>query len=241
MIIFANPSTGRPVKKRKATPATPARKGRKKGAGTMAKHRSAAQKAATARLLAWNRKHRGAKRHRNPSNPPRKAARRRSAAVHSYRRHRNPSSGGGFLKGGVLGELLSKEGLLMVGGAFVAPMAADFIQEKIMPSATGWTKILVKAGIIGAGAWAIDKFLKQRKAAVAFGVTGGAVLAADALRLYRGQMAGLSEGEADYLATRPELMQAYVGAPGMGGDWQTGLADPYRVGLAGDVWAPAFG
>lgn len=241
MIIYANPSsvpTGL-RKKKKATPATPARKGRKKGAGTMAKHRTAAQKAATAKLLRWNKSHRR-KTTRNPSSSPRKAT-RRSGGTSKRRTYRNPSSGGFFGGGGVLGELLSKDGLLMIGGAFVAPMAADFIQEKIMPSATGWTKILVKAAIIGAGAWAIDKFGRQRKAAVAFGVTGGAVLAADAIRLYRGQMAGLSEGEADYLATRPELMQAYVNAgSGMGDPWAVGLGDPYKVGLA-DAWSPAFG
>jgi hypothetical protein len=237
MIIFANPST-RP---KRAKTATKARKPRavKKGASAMAKkHRSPAQRAATKRMLAANRSR---KRHRNPTT--RHATRRRSASVAAPKRrrrvHRNPSLFGGGM--GVLGELMTKEGLLMIGGAFVAPMVADFVQEKIMPSATGWTKILVKAGVVAAGAWAIDKFGRQRKAALAFGVTGAAVLASDAVRLYRGQMAGLSEGEADYLATRPELMQAYVNAgSGMGENWQVGLSEPYRTGLA-DAFAPAFG
>lgn len=169
--------------------------------------------------------------HRNPGNPRhyfRKKARRRV--------HRNPS----MFKGGVLGELFSKDGLLMIGGAFVAPMTADFLQEKLIPTATGWMKIGVKAAIIGAGAFAIDRFLKQRKAAVAFGVTGAAVLASDAVRLWRGQMAGLSEGEADWLSTRPEILQAVERSGSLGAPYQVGLAAPYQVGLA-DAFGPAFG
>lgn len=210
----------------------------------MAKHRSPAQRAATKRLVAYNKRR---KRTHNPSHAPRKAHRRRSAAVHYNPRrrrrvHRNPS-GSFFPKGGVLGELLSKDGLMMIGGAFVAPMVADYVQEKLMPDATGWMKIGVKAAIIGAGAWALDKFLHQRKPAIAFAVTGAAVLAADAFRLYRGQMAGLSGAEADYLATRPELMHAYVNAgSGMGDQWNVGLGGPYQTGLAGlgGSWEPAF-
>ena len=169
--------------------------------------------------------------HKNPTTTTRTRTRRRV--------RRNPSGFSFGPKGGVLGELLSKEGLMMVGGAFVAPMVADFVQEKIMPNASGWMKIAVKAAVVAGGAWAIDKFLKQRKAAIAFGVTGAAVLAADGMRLYRGQLAGLSEGEADYLATRPELMGAYVGN-GMSDNWQVGMGDQYKTGLA-DAFSPAFG
>jgi len=201
-----------------------------KGASAMAKkHRSAAQKAATRKMLAANRA-----KHRNPSNP-RKATRRRTyraAAPHRRKTHRNPSY---FSGSGVLGELMSKEGLLMVGGAFVAPMAVDFVQEKIWPTASGWTKILFKLGLVAAGAWAIDKFGKQRKAAIAFGVTGAAVVASDAVRLYRGTMNGLSEGEADFVSTRPELMAAFLqgNAGGMADPYQIGMADPYQIGMAG--------
>lgn len=198
------------------------------------KARSAAQKAATRRMLAANRA-----KHRNPSNPRRKATRRRHATVYHRRRrvHRNPSFLGGS---GVLGELLSKEGLLMVGGAFVAPMAVDFVQEKIWPGASGWTKILFKLGLVAAGAYAIDKFAKQRKAAIAFGVTGAAVIASDAVRLYRGQMNGLSDGEADFVSTRPELMAAFLqgNAGGMGDPYAIGMAEPYAIGMAGAFEQP---
>lgn len=197
------------------------------------KHRSAAQKAATRKMLAANRA-----KHRNPSNP-RRATRKghyRAVTHHKRRVHRNPSMFGGM---GVLSELISKDGLMMVGGAFVAPMAVDFIQEKVWPSATGWTKILFKLALVGAGAYALDRFVKQRKAAIAFGVTGAAVVAADAVRLYRGQMAGLSEGEADFVSTRPELMSAFINEGGMGEPYRIGMAEPYRIGMA-DAFAPAF-
>lgn len=206
------------------------------------KRRSAAQRAATARMIAANK--RGRKRtHHNPTKRTYRAkARRRSTVHHNPTRRRsvrrNPSMFGG---GGVLGELLSKEGLIMVAGAFAAPMATDYLQEKIMPSATGWTKVAVKAGLVMAGAWAIDKFLKQRKAALAYAVTGAAVVASDAVQIARGVMAGLSASEADMLANRPDLIQA-VANGGLGGPYQTGLAAPYQMGLSEDPnpFGPAF-
>lgn len=227
MIIYANPTTKKaPRKKRKASTRTARRRVTEEAPMATKRRRTATKKKATRR--------RRVAVHRNPTMSTRSHHRK----THRRRRvHRNPS----FLpKGGVLGEILSKDGLMMIGGAFIAPMAADFIQEKIMPSATGWTKIAVKAAIIGGGAWAIDKFLKQRKAALAFAVTGAAVLASDSINLYRGKMAGLSDAEADYLATRPELMQAYASGGSLGDPWQVGLSDPYRVGMA-DAFAPAFG
>lgn len=174
--------------------------------------------------------------HRNPTHHRPKFSRGITRSMRRRRTFRNPS----MFRGGVLGELFSKEGAIMVAAAFAAPMATDFIQEKIMPTATGWVKIGVKAAIVGGGAYLIDRFLKQRKAAVAWGVTGAAVLASDAIRLYRGQMAGLSEGEADWLSTRPELLEAVSKSGGMSAPYRVGMADPYQVGMA-EAFAPAFG
>lgn len=129
----------------------------------------------------------------------------------------------------------------MVGAAFVAPMATDWIQEKIMPSASGWTKIAVKAALVGGVAWVIDKYGKQRKAALAYAVTGAAVLASDAVRLSRGKMAGLSDNQADYLSTRPEL--ANLMATGELGDpYQLGMAEAYEMGLSesNDTFGSSF-
>lgn len=223
LLISANPHhfTGR-----KATTGRKAKKG-----ATMAKrHRSAAQKAATRKMLAANRRR---KTHHNPT-AKRATRRRRSThrnpvAVSRRRRtiRRNPS----MFSGGILGELISKEGLIMVGAAFAAPMVTDYLQEKIMPTATGYTKLAVKAGLVLAGAYAIDRFLKMRKAAIAYGVTGAAVVASDAVQIARGVMSGLSADEADMLANRPDLV-ARVASGNLGGDYSQGLSAPYYSGLS---------
>lgn len=194
------------------------------------RRRTAAQKAATQKMLAANKR-----RHHNPSHRTYKAKRRyrNPAPVHYRHRrrqvHRNP--GGIFSGGGIFKELLSMEGALMVGAAFAAPMACDFVQEKIMPSATGWTKIAVKAAVSIGGAWLIAKFLKKPKVALAFGVTGLAVNVADAVKIAQGQLKGLSADQADMLANRPDLVQA-IATGNMGEPYTTGLAEPYAVGMA---------
>lgn len=226
ILISANPSDPRKFTGRKAKPAT----GRKasKGVPSMAKkRRSAAQQAATRKMLAANRKR---KTHHNPT--ARKASKRRRVTHHNpvaarrRRTHRNPGILGG---GGILKELISKEGLMMVAGAMAAPMVTDYLQEKIMPTATGWTKVALKAGLVLAGAYAIDKFLKMRKAALAYGVTGAAVVASDAIQIGRGVMAGLSASEADMVANRPDLV-ARIAQGGFG--YQQGMSEPYTVGLS---------
>ena len=223
ILISANPSNPSKFTGRKAKPAT-GRKAHKKGASPMAKkRRSAAQQAATRKMLAANKRR---KVHHNPT--ARKATRRRKTyhnpvSAKRRRTHRNPSLFGG---GGILKELISKEGMMMVAGAMAAPMVTDYLQEKIMPSATGWTKVAVKAGLVLAGAYAIDKFLKMRKAALAYGVTGAAVVASDAIQIGRGVMAGLSAAEADMVATRPDLVARIAN-----GGYTQGMAD-YRPGLS---------
>ncbi len=90
---------------------------RKRGAG-----RSAAQKAATRRMLAANK----SKRRSNPS--PRKAkrssARRRNpSALHRIRRRRNPIALGGM--GGITGML--KNGALGAGGAIAVNVVTNYL------------------------------------------------------------------------------------------------------------------
>ena len=167
LLISANP-TKRP-------------KSAKSKGGNMKKRRSAAQRAATAKMLASNRR-----RKRTTRNPTVIHHRRAGTRKVSRRRaYRNPSSRGLFSGSNPFKELLSMEGAMMIGAAIVAPMTADYIQEKFMPSATGWTKLAVKGAVIGAGVYALAKFLKKPKVALAFGVTGAAVLASDAIRQYR--------------------------------------------------------
>ncbi len=230
LLISANPHHFTPRKRKTAT----GRKAKPQGAKPMAKrHRSAAQKAATRKMLAANRRR---KTHHNPTakKATRRRTRRNPIAVSRRRRsiRRNPS----MFSGGILGELISKEGLLMVAGAFAAPMVTDYLQEKLMPTATGYTKLAVKAGLVLAGAWAIDRFLKMRKAAIAYGVTGAAVVASDAVQIARGVMSGLSADEADMLANRPDLV-ARVASGNLGADYSQGLAGPYSQGLSESGYA----
>ena len=244
LLISANPTKAKP-KKRKAKTATKPRlkKAASSKGATMAKrHRTAAQKAATKRMIAANK--RGATVH-NPRKRKYHAVSRKRRSVHRNPVHHvrrrsvrhNPSFAGSM---GVLKELLSMEGAFMIGAAMAAPMAADYIQEKIMPTATGWTRIAVKAAIIAAGAYALQRFLKKPKVALAFGVTGAAVLASDSINLYRAASAtGTTAALADAMAQNPALAQAVASGytPGVLSDsYSMGLADPYS-----EAFNPAFG
>ncbi len=238
ILVSANPAKPLHFTGRKAKSKT-GRKATKKGASAMAKkHRSAAQKAATLKMIAANK----AKRHHNPHSKKahRKGKRRVSrnpVSYHKTRRkvRRNPSLLG-MARGSFLGDLLSLEGAKMVAGAFAAPIAIDYIQEKIVPTATGWTKVAIKGGLAVGLGWAIDRFLKQRKLAQAFTVTGLAVVASDAVNIARGQMQGLSASEADMLANRPDLVARVASGDGLGAPYSAGLAD-YERGLAGGIVA----
>lgn len=214
MLIYANPST-RPHKATPSTKTRPRRAASKKGP-KMAKHRSAAQKAATKRMLAANRSR---KRHRNPSAAPRKATRRRRHNPSAAPRRRRGSVS--TYSRGILGELASKDGLMLLGAAAVAPTVVDFIAEKVVPVqyASGWTGLLAKAAIAAAGAYALDKVAKQRKAAIGFAVGAGGSLIALAYRTFQAQQtlpasaapAGAAKDAlADEIAANPTLYRSLM-------------------------------
>jgi len=243
LLISANPPTSR-RKRRRVNPAKKAVRRRV----SMARHRSAAQKAATRRLVALNRSRRTK---RNPGRSkgvhhnwgPVVKHKRRVNPSHHYkvrRRHhvkRNPGLFGG---GGLLGEIFSKNGLMEVGAIFAAPMAIDFAQSKIMPSASGWTRVALNAALAVAGAFAIDKLLKQRRAAVAFGASGLAVCAADAIKIGRGQVSGLSADEADLLARSPASIGYLARGGSLGEMPHMGLAAMPTIGLADDAFGKSL-
>lgn len=216
MLIFANPST-RP---KTATPKTKAKRKRSaatKGAKPMAKRRSAAQRAATARMLAANKSR---KRHRNPA--PRKAKSRRrryAAAPVSYkrrRRHRNP----GIIAGGrsFLGELASTQGLIMLAAAAAAPTVVDMAHEKIVPDAYrfGWWGLATKALLAGGIAYALDRVAKQRKAAIGFAVGAGGSLIAQAVRTWQVVQAvpTVAPAVSDAIAENPAMFNQLMGNGG---------------------------
>lgn len=207
----------------------------------MAKHRTAAQKRATARLVAMNKSR---KRHKNPSS--RKATSRRryhsNPAPARRRRHRNPSVGG--FSRGILGDLASKDGLMLLGAAAVAPTVVEAIAGYVVPVKynSGWTGLLARAAIAGAVVYGIDRFLKQRKAAVGFAAGAGGSLLMQAYRTYQvGQTlpAATPAPVADEIAKNPRLyenlmngdqyssMNGYAATP-MDGYAATPMGDPYE-------------
>lgn len=146
----------------------------------MAKRRSAAQKAATRKMLAANR------RHRNPS--PRKATSRRRVrrnpspvSYHRRRRvHRNPSVSGG---GSIFSELMSKDGLMMIAAVVGTPTITELAVSYIMPNASGTTRTAVKAGLGLGIAWAVHKYVSKKAGLVVGLVTAGSAVA-DIINMY---------------------------------------------------------
>lgn len=165
-LIVVNPTHHR---KPKAAPAAaPKRK------HTMAKkRRSAAQKAATRRMLA-------ARRHRNPTTHSKRARRRNPAHSRKVytRRRRNP-----IAASGLMGELLSKEGLMMVAAVVGTPTLTELAVTYVMPTATGTTRSLVKAGLGAAIAWGVYKYV-SKKAGVVVGLVSIGSAVSDVINSY---------------------------------------------------------
>ena len=208
----------------------------------MAKHRSAAQRAATKRMLAANRSR---KRHHNPA--PRKAKRRRYAnpaprrASHRRRVHRNPSFSGAK---SFLGELASTQGLIMLASAAAAPTVVNMASDYVVPVQyqSGWTGLLAKAAIAAGIAYAIDRFGKQRKAAIGFAVGAGGSLLAQAVKTY--QVAQVIPQVAppvqDQIAENPamykQLMNGAGGFSSMNGYESAPLAGYESAPLSDDMY-----
>lgn len=188
MLIFANPST-RPARRRSSA----------KGASMKKRRKSSTRRRVTRRRVTKNPTTRRSYRAAAPR-------RRRSVC-------RNPSVGG-FAKG-ILGELASKDGLMLLGAAALAPTIVDMAAEKIVPVQyqSGWTGLLAKAALAGLAVYALDRFGKQRKAALGFAVGSGASLLAQAVRMYRvGQMMPAAPpAVADEIAKNPALFENVMG------------------------------
>lgn len=202
------------------------------------KHRSAAQKAATRRMLAANKSR---KRHHNPS--PRKATRSRrrvSTAPRNTRRrvHRNPST---FAKG-ILGELASMDGVILLGSAAIAPTIVDMAASYIVPVQyqSGWTGLMAKAALAAAGAYALDRFVGKRKAAIGFAVGAGGSLIALAYRTFQAQqtlpaaVTASSPATADEIARNPTLYNSLMS----GNDWNSLNEYTMAPSMNGYVAAP---
>lgn len=165
-LIVVNPTTRKP--KPKANKKAVSRKGT-----TMAKkHRSPAQKAAFRKMIA-------ARRHKNPSHAPARRRRRTTASRKVYTRRRNPSSGGGSL----MNELLSKDGLMMVAAVVGTPTLTELAVSYLMPTASGTTRSLVKAGLgLGIG-YGVYRFVSKKAGVIVALVSVGSA-ASDLINSY---------------------------------------------------------
>lgn len=221
MLIYANPST------------VPARRRTKKKGATMKRKRSSTRRASSRRRV-----------HRNPSVKRRRVHRNPSFKARSRRRvHRNPSRGGMFK--GILGELASMNGVALIGSAVAAPIVTDFVVGYLPTNMkTGYTGLIAKAAVVAAGAWALDRFVKSRHAAIGFAAGGLGKVIADGINLYKVNSVlppAKSEAQqvmATEIAKNPSAVQSlmdgsfdslngYTEAP-----QQIGMAG-YEVGLGG--------
>lgn len=173
------------------TPNPKPRKGSKRG-GTMKKRRSPAQRAATARML---RARKGLKRHHNPS-----AKRPTKHYKVSARRHHNPSvkrhvykgrrrkvtrNPALFSTGGLFGELMSVEGLMMTATVVAMPTITELATTMIAPSLTGYGRVGVKAGIGVAASVVLDKIVGRKVALIAALLAIGTGVM-EAVKVYQG-------------------------------------------------------
>lgn len=202
------------------------------------RHRSAAQRAATNRMLKANHSR---KRTKNPSTRRKTASHRRTVsrnpAPRRRRVNRNPS--GGFGRG-ILGDLASKDGLMLIGAAAVAPTIVEAIAGYIVPAQfnSGWTGLLARAAIAGAAVYGIDKLLKQRKAAIGFAAGAGGSLLMAAYKTYQVQQAvpaATPPAVADEIARNPALYENL-----MSGD-QYGSLNGYSAAPMGSYAASPMG
>ena len=138
------------------------------------KRRSAAQKAAFSRMLA------GRRRHKNPAPAKRRRRVHRNPSSRKvYTRRRNPSTGAGSL----MNELLSKDGLMMIAAVVGTPTLTELAVSYLMPSASGTTRSLVKAGL-GAGiAYGVYRFVSKKAGLIVALVSVGSA-ASDLINSY---------------------------------------------------------
>lgn len=196
MLIFANPSTPSP---------RPARRRTKKKGSPMATKKRKTRRRVSARKV-----------HRNPAPAKR---RRRSYKMHSApkRRRRTTRNPGAFSARGILGELASMNGVILIGSAVVAPtvtnMAVSYLPENFR---TGYTGLMAKAVIVGIGAYALDRFVKSRHAALGFAIGGLGTVINDGINVMRVRQAlpptvtAAQEGLADELAKNPAAFRSIM-------------------------------
>lgn len=113
-----------------------------------------------------------------------------------------------------LGELASKDGMILLASAAATPAVVNLISDKLVPVQyrSGWTGLLAKAAITIGLAYSADRFAKQRKAAIGIAAGGLGVLIADAVNFYRVSQAVPAAPVAvqDQISQNPAMMAALV-------------------------------
>lgn len=191
MLIYANPSH-RPRRAR----------GTSKKGPTMAKKKRARK--------ATSRRRRTI--HRNPTHSRRASSRRASSHKRRRRVHRNPFT---VSSKGIIGEITSRDGLMMLAAAAVAPVTVNTICDKILPIAynTGWYKLAARTAVTLGIGYVIDKYAKQRKVALGFVAGSAGSILYDAYTTYRAGAIlppGTPPAVADEIARNPTLFEGVM-------------------------------
>lgn len=192
MLIYANP-TKSPKKKKKKAPKT----------SPKARKRAVPKEAPVAKRKRSKARRRRVTVHKNPTHH-RKTRKRSHGIFAKRRRHRNPSS---FSGKGVLGEIMSKDGLMLIGGGVAGLTLPAIVQGYVMPTATGYTKLGVRVAIGAAGTWALGKL--NRKAAIGFavGALGGLLAQMAQAQMEKGDFLLFDEDGSQY--GTPSMLGAY--------------------------------
>jgi hypothetical protein len=184
MLIYANPSSTRPRRARATKKGEP-----------MAKRRKVSHKR---RAVSRRRVHHNpAPRIRSERSPIRRARRAVSRGASNF-----------------LGELASKDGMILLASAAAAPAVVNLISEKLVPAQykLGWTGILAKAGITIGLAYVVDRYAKQRKAAIGIAAGGLGVIISDAVNFYRvtNSVPSAPVAVQDQISKNPAMLSALV-------------------------------
>jgi hypothetical protein len=168
----------------------------KKGEPMAKRRRSAAQKAAFKKMIA-------ARRHHNPGTKRRRSVRRYSAPVRRRRIHRNPSTGGS----GIFGELMSKDGLMMIAAVVGTPTLVEIAAGYLMPTATGITRTAIK-GAIGLGlGYAVYRFVNKKAGMVVALVAAGSAIS-EVINQYMAPGTSVLPGSS--AAAAPRVVNGYL-------------------------------
>jgi hypothetical protein len=116
---------------------------------------------------------------------------------------------------GVLGELASMNGVILIGSAVLAPTVTNMAVSAIVPVQyqDGYTGLLAKVVFVAAGTYALDRFVKSRHAALGFAIGGLGTVIGDGINVIRTRQAlpaTVPPPVADEIAKNPTAFNALM-------------------------------